>query len=483
MAAPSSGRRESVGREEYRATLDALYRRRRFGVRPGLEVISSLLAALDHPERTFPSVHVTGSKGKGSVAVMTQAILSAHGIRTGLYTSPHLESYRERIRVDERTISSEEVVRGVAKVERAAAELERTGTIDRPPTFFELTTALAFDEFARVGVQAAVVEVGIGGRLDATNVLDSKVGVVTTIELEHTEILGETLGEIAREKAGVLHAGMTGVVGELPPEAAKVVDAEARSRGVRLWHLGSEVAVGERELSEEGQSFEVHLPSRTIERISLPLFGRFQPGNAALAVAAAVRFGESTGLAISDESVRSALAALSWPGRLDRVARKPEMYYDVAHTPESARLVAQSLGEIFPLADPAENTIVFGSLRGKRVPRILDALAPLAHTLILVPIRSERGAPVAELRAQAIGRFPRIVLAPSAVEGVRLARVATGPEGFTLVIGSDYLIGELLRESHGGNDEPDLSDPGTGPRPPTPTPEAAPASTRGRRPR
>ena len=465
MTAPASGAREAVAREAYRATLDALYRRRRFGIRPGLEVISALLGALGHPERRFPSLHVTGSKGKGSVAAMAQAILTAHGVRTGLYTSPHLESYRERMRIDGTAIDPEAVVRGLGAVDDAARALERSGEIDRAPTFFEATTALAFDWFARGEVRAAVVEVGIGGRWDATNVLDSKVGVVTTIELEHTEILGDSLAAIAHEKAGILHPGMTGVIGELPPEARTVVDSEAKQRGVRLWHLGAEVTVGARELSEEGQRFDVHLPGRTVERISLPLHGRFQPGNAALALAAVLRFGEATGLTVRDRRVRSALAGVVWPGRLQRVGRRPELYYDVAHTPESARLVAQSLGELFPLADPNESVVVFGSLQGKNISRILDALAPLARTLVLVPVRSDRGAPVAHLRAQAVGRFPRIVVARSAPEGVRLGRGATGTDGFTLVVGSDYLIGELLREAHGGNEEPDLSDPGAGPRP------------------
>jgi dihydrofolate synthase / folylpolyglutamate synthase len=467
-----------VGGEEYRATLDALYRRRRFGLRPGLEVISALLERLGHPERRFPSIHVTGSKGKGSVAVMAQAILTAHGVPTGLFTSPHLESYRERIRADGTSISPDEVVRGVAKVEDAAHDLERSGRIDRAPTFFEVTTALAFDWFADLRVRAAVVEVGIGGRLDATNVLESKVGVVTSIELEHTDILGDTLAAIAHEKAGIFHAGMTGVVGELPAEARGVIEAETRQRGVGLWHLGAEVMVDGRELSEEGQRFDVHLPARLVEGIALPLHGRFQPGNAALALAAAVRFGEATGLEIVDRRVRSALAHIVWPGRLERVGRRPELFYDVAHTPESARLVAQSLGEILPLADPQENAIVFGSLQGKNVARILDALAPLARTVILVPVRSERAAPVAELRAHAVGRFPRIVLARSASEGLRLGRAATGADGFTLVVGSDYLIGELLRAAHGGSDEPDLSDPGAGPwpaveRPPSSVPRPA----------
>lgn len=462
MPGAPSRPRSAVGREEYRATLDALYRRRRFGMQPGLGVIGALLEARGHPERRFPSIHVTGSKGKGSVAAMAQAILTAHGVRTGLFTSPHLESYRERIRVDGTLIPPDAVVRGLAEIEATAQELERSGAIGHAPTFFEITTALAFDWFARAGVRAAVVEVGIGGRLDATNVLDSRVGVLTTVELEHTDILGDTLGAIAREKSGILHPGMTGVIGTLPAEARAVVDSEAKQGGVRLWHLDGEVGVDARTLSEEGQSFAVRLPGRSIDAIALPLHGRFQPGNAALAIGAVVRFAESTGFEVEDRHVRSGLARLVWPGRLERVGRRPELFYDVAHTPESARLVAQSLGEIFPLADPAENAVVFGSLRGKNVPRILDALAPLARTLVLVPVRSERSLPVADLRAQALGRFPRIVIAPSAVEGVRLARAATGADGFTLVVGSDYLVGELLRNAHGSQDEPDLSDPGSG---------------------
>jgi dihydrofolate synthase / folylpolyglutamate synthase len=457
--------RKSATTAGYRSALDSLYRRRRFGLHPGLEVITSLLERLGHPQRTFPSIHVTGSKGKGSVATLAQSILTAHGVRTGLYTSPHLESYRERIQIDGTPIAPDDVVRGLAEVEEAAASLERSGAIDRAPTFFEVTTALAFAHFARAKVDAAVVEVGIGGRLDATNVLDSRVGVITSIELEHTDILGDTLAAIAREKSGIFRIGMTGVIGELPPEARTVVDSEAKRLGVRLWHLGTELHVDARELSEDGQTFDVHLPSHTVDGISLPLYGRFQPGNAALAIAAVSRFGESTGRVPNDRHVRSALSHAVWPGRLQRVGRRPELFYDVAHTPDSARLVAQSLGEMFPLADASENAVVFGCLRGKNVSRILDALAPLARTLVVVPVRSERGLPTSEVRAQAVGRFPRIVLARTASEGVRLGRVATGADGFTLVVGSDYLIGELLREAHGGSDEPDLSDPGAGPRP------------------
>ena len=450
-----------MGREEYRATLERLFQRRRFGMRPGLEVTRALLEALGHPERSLPAVHITGSKGKGSVAAMVHAILTAHGLRVGLFTSPHLTSYRERIRVDGHLISPSAIVRGVERIDALSDALERTGAIDRAPTFFEVTTALALDWFRREEVDALVVEVGIGGRVDATNVLDARVGVLTTIELEHTDVLGPTIAAISYEKAGILHPGMSGVVGELVPEAATVVEREAGRRGVPLWHLGREVTFFDRALYDGGQSFGLEGPSASVEGIRLPLVGRFQPGNAALAFAASLRSLSALGRTLEEEKVRAGLARLRWPGRLERVSRRPEVYYDIAHTPESAQAVAQSLVELSPLADPEESALVFGCLRGKDVPRILDAFAPLLRTIVLVPVRSERALPTSELRAAASGRFPRVVVAGSAREGVRLARAATGPNGYCLVAGSDYLIGELLKGDR-VSDEPDLSDPGLG---------------------
>ncbi len=448
-----------AGRDRYRAALAALYARRRFGLQPGLEVVQALFEALGHPERAFPSVHVTGSKGKGSVATMAAAILDAHGRPTGLFTSPHLASYRERIRLGGREIRPEEVADGLARVEGAAERLRAEGAIGREPTFFEITTALAFDWFARSGAWAAVVEVGIGGRLDATNVLASRVGVVTTVELEHTDLLGSTLEAIATEKAGILHRGMRGVVGDVPPEAAAPIARAAAREGVPLWWLGREVRAERTDLDADGQEVVLAGPGFEVGKVHLPLLGGFQVGNAALATAAAARFLDAVGERLEPEAVRRALDRVRIPGRLERVARSPELFYDVAHTPGSARAVAASLAEIAPLADPTSSAIVFGCLRGKDVPRILDALAPLATSLVVVPVRSERGMPIAEIRAAASGRFPRIVLAPSAADGVRLARAATGPDGLTLVIGSDYLVGELLR-GPSASDEPDLSDPG-----------------------
>jgi dihydrofolate synthase/folylpolyglutamate synthase len=447
--------------ERYRSTLDRLFRLRRFGMRPGLEVMEALLGAVDHPERAFRSVHVAGSKGKGSVAAMTAGILSAAGRRTALFTSPHLVSYRERIQVDRRPIPPEDVVEIVERLEQESERLHSSGAIDRPPTFFELTTALAFVHFRERRVGAAVIEVGLGGRLDATNVLDAPVGVVTTIELEHTEILGPTLTDIAREKAGIFHRGMRGIVGEGKPEPRREIQRIADSLGVPLEHLGERLRYEDREIDEKGQRLRVVTPHRSVDRVRIPLAGEFQAGNAALAVDAADSFLRADGATLSDTAIRTGLSKVRWAGRLERISQRPAVYLDVAHTPESARAVAQALGEIYPFCEPSENAVMFGCLSDKQVGPILDAFSPLATTLVAVPVRSDRGLSVAEIRRAAVGRFPRIVVAPDAARGLALARAATAPDGFALVAGSDYLIGEILRaEGPGGDDEPDLSDPG-----------------------
>lgn len=451
----------TMAAEPYRATLEQLFQRRRFGIRPGLEVIRALLDGLDHPERSFRAIHITGSKGKGSVAAMAAALLTAAGRRTGLFTSPHLQSFRERIQIDREPIPRAAVVAGLGRVEAVAARLERSGAIDRAPTFFEVTTALAFDWFRETEVEDAVVEVGLGGRLDSTNVLDAPVGVLTTIELEHTEVLGPTLEAIAREKAGILSMGMRAVVGESKPVPRAEIDRVAHGLGVPVLHLGEEVRVVARTLSERGQRLSLATPTREVERVDLPLFGTFQAGNAALALAAVELFARAVGFRLTDAQVRRGFAHVRWRGRVERVARRPDLYLDVAHTPESALALAQSLAEIYPFTAPEENVLLFGCLADKAAGPILDALAPLAHTVFLVPVHSERSAAPEDLRRAALGRFRRVVLAPHVAGALPLARAATAPGGMTIVAGSDYLAGEVLNELEGrAPDEPDLSDPG-----------------------
>jgi dihydrofolate synthase/folylpolyglutamate synthase len=451
---------------EYARAVAQLAERRRFGMRPGLETIRAILDGLGDPQRSFRSIHVTGSKGKGSVTAIAASILTASGAKVGRFTSPHLVSYRERIAVDGEPIGPDGVVAGLQRVESLSKELLGRGVIDREPTFFEVTTALAFDWFRAQHVDAAVVEVGLGGRLDSTNVLDAPVGVISTVELEHTEVLGPTLTAIAREKAGILHAGMTAIVGETKDEPLAEIGRIADPLGVPVWQLGAQLAVGPRTLDEDGQTFGVATPHHTYAKLRLPLHGSVQATNTVLAVAAVERFQEALGRPLTERHVQTGLDGVRWRGRLERFGARPEGWLDVAHTPESARALAQSLAEISPLADPAGNVVVFGCLAEKRVDEILESLSPLATTVVVVRVRSARALDAESMRRSAVGRFPRIVIAPDVRTAWKLARAAADPEGFVLVTGSDYLVGELISEVEGRpTDEPDLSDPGLGSAP------------------
>jgi dihydrofolate synthase/folylpolyglutamate synthase len=446
-------------------------------MRPGLEVIRALLEELGHPEGKFTGIHVAGSKGKGSVSAIVGSVLSAAGGPTGLYTSPHLVSYRERIRIEGEPIPPGEVVAGLDEVERAGRRVAARGGEYREPTFFEATTALAFRHFAHHRVRDAAIEVGLGGEFDATNVLTDPVGVITTIELEHTEVLGPTLTDVAHAKAGILHAGMRAVIGEPKAEPLAEIRRAAHATGVPLWQLGKELVVTERELLEDGQRLTIVTPHREHPGLTLPLLGSFQVRNAALAVAALDLFALATGREIPERAYIDGFAKVRWRGRLERVPGTPELFLDVAHTPESARALAESLGEIDPLLEPDHNALLFGCLRGKRVAEMLEPLSTLARTIVLVPIRSERSAVVGELKRAAYGQFPRLIVAPSVPEGLTLARAATDADGFTLATGSDYLVGEAIRSLEGGAPaEPDLSDPGLR----APGPETAASAVRRR---
>ena len=444
----------------YRESLAHLYQLRRFGAQPGLDIMQGLLEAMDHPELRFPTVHVAGSKGKGSVSALTAGILTAAGFRTGLFTSPHLQSYRERIQIDRHPIDPGAVVHGIDRIRALAVSLAGTGRIPRPPTFFEVTTALAFEWFAHEHVDVAVIEVGLGGRLDATNVLPAKVGVITTIELEHTEVLGPTLTHVAHEKAGILHPGMHLVLGEGKEEPLREITRVAGTQGVPIWRLDKELRLSNRVLSAHGQRMDIATPHRELIGVEIPLLGNFQARNATLAVAAADLFAQSVDRPLSEEEIRKGLRSIEWRGRLELAAQRPPLFLDVAHTPESARAVAQSLAELFPFAEPESSALLFGCLQGKRFDQMFESLSLLARTIVIAPIRSDRSANVEEIRRAARPLFPRVVVARSASEGLQLARAATRAEGYTVALGSDYLVGELLNALEGTPaDEPDLSDP------------------------
>jgi dihydrofolate synthase/folylpolyglutamate synthase len=269
---------------------------------------------------------------------------------------------------------------------------------------------------------------------------------------------------------------MRAVLGESKPEPVAEIEHWADLRGVPIWRLGREIRVELRELTPRGQTLTVATPRGVREGLSIPLQGTFQARNAALAVAALELFEETTGIPIPDAAIRRGFAAADWRGRLEVIRGHPTTILDVAHTPESARAVAESVGEIAPFLEPGENALLFGCLQGKMVRPMLEALSPLARTVVLAPIRSARALDAASMKREAFGLFPRIVLAPSVAAGLRIARAAAHREGLLLATGSDYLVGEVMVELEGrAPGEPDLSDPGLGGPPEADAARSAPA--------
>ncbi|HEY5599653.1 MAG TPA: folylpolyglutamate synthase/dihydrofolate synthase family protein, partial [Candidatus Manganitrophaceae bacterium] len=323
----------------YAQTLDYLYRLQWHGIQPGLERMEEILSLLGRPEKGFPSVHVAGTNGKGSTAAMIASALRRGGYRIGLYTSPHLIDFSERIRVDDIPIPQEEIVRLTEflrrRIEGEAPHL--TETI----TFFEFTTALAFLYFAEAKVDLAVVEVGLGGRFDATNLLTPLVSVITNIDLDHEQYLGPTIVRIAEEKAGVIKERVPVVTGAAQPEVLSLFERIARSKEAPLIRLGEEIKVSG------------DLPARFVYRgdqeriVHCPLLGRHQIRNAALAVAALEQL-RLKGIQLSEKDLLDGIADVRWEGRLEMIRKNPLIFLDGAHNPAGAETLGDFLKEIDP---------------------------------------------------------------------------------------------------------------------------------------
>jgi dihydrofolate synthase/folylpolyglutamate synthase len=390
-----------------------------FGMRFGLDRMHKLMTVLGMPQRRFASIHVVGSNGKSSTVRMIAAILERHGLRTGTYTSPHLRSFSERIEVCERPIGDAEFAAAVTRVARAAELVNRTQDADDRVTQFEALTAAAYHELARAGVEVAVVEAGLGGRYDATNVIPSKVQVLTSVGLEHTRWLGPTIADIAEEKLDVVRAHATLVTGELDPEALAVAERVARERHARI----------------------VRAPADT--EVPLRARGRFQRRNFALARSAAEAFlGE-----LDDAAVRRAAAEVEVPGRLQLVGRDPLVFHDGAHNPAGAAALAEALPEV---TDGRRLVLVAAVLDDKDAAGMLRSLLPAAQAAVFTRSLNPRSLPPATLVTLAgqLGGPPAEAVAdPHAA--VARARELAGHDGAVVVTGSIYLIADLVRERAG----------------------------------
>jgi dihydrofolate synthase/folylpolyglutamate synthase len=402
-----------------------------------------LAAALGHPENKFPAVLVAGTNGKGSTSATLASILTSAGYRVGLYTSPHLSRVNERIQVDGVPIADDEFAALYFRVDDCARKLVNDGTLRGYPSFFEAMTALAFLAFAEKAVDIAVLEVGMGGRLDATNIVEPIFSVITDISLDHTEWLGSTITEIAREKSGILR--QDGVLITLPqhPEANQVIGEAAVAHNVRGVNAADYVPA-QSDVDSSGR-YPLKVLGERIEAAS-PLAGVHQQRNIALAIATAAELSNSHSYNITAGNIAEGIQRTRWPGRLERFseAGRADVLLDVAHNPAGAWALRSALSHLDP--QPKSMTAVFGCLRDKAVKEIAQILFPLFDAVVLTEVDSPRTASLAEMQSAAESTGVKIETAPTPQEALLRAQVLAPSDGLIVVTGSVYLVG-ALRES------------------------------------
>ena len=405
----------------------------------GLENIRALTDALGRPQDASPSVAVAGTNGKGSVCAMTAAALTAAGLRTGRYTSPHLVCVEERFAVDGVPVTSRELKETVYALRALAERLQADGRLQAPPTFFEVATAAAFEIFRRRRVDIAVLEVGLGGRLDATAVATPVAGAITNIDLDHQQYLGDTLAAIATEKAGIIKSGMRVVCGERRPEPLGVIADACSARRAELVRAFDDVSWSEA-VSGGRTTIELRTPVRAYGPLTLALRGRHQAANAIVAVRLLEALGKA-GVPVPAAAIERGLREARWPGRL-QVVRMPDgrtALLDAAHNAAGAATLADYLGETAPSGQP----MVFAAMRDKDHAAMFRHLLPFVSHLVLTAPPTRRAAPPEYLRqvAQSIDPGARVVIEPDPARA--LAAAWTLASDIT-VAGSIYLLGAVL---------------------------------------
>ncbi len=379
-----------------------------------LDRVNHLLERLGWPDRAYRSIHIAGTKGKGSTAAMIESCLRAAGYRTGFYTSPHLHTFRERMRVDNEYISREDFAQLVDELEPHLNAVEGA-------TWFEITTTLAFMFYARSRIDVAVLEVGLGGRFDATNVVTPVVSVITSLSKDHMNLLGNTIEQIAFEKAGIIKRRVPVVSAPQVPEAMDVIRRVARVRGAKL------IVATPPSPDDQGQAW------------SLPLLGAHQQINASVAVAA-LRIASERGLAIGDDAIRDGLETVKWPGRLETLSHAPLVVVDGAHNGDSAQKLAAALREVFHIE---KWTLIVGISADKDISAIFDALQPMAARIIVTRARNTRAADIEELALQVTARGQEPIIATNVATAIDVALTYRTP---IIITGSLFTVADAREE-------------------------------------
>jgi dihydrofolate synthase/folylpolyglutamate synthase len=405
-----------------------------------LENISVLARRLGHPETRYPAVHIAGTNGKGSTAAFLESILREAGYRTGLYTSPHLERINERIRVDGEPIADASFADVFSRIQEIIEKELASGSLRAHPTFFECVTAIAFLYFAESGVDFAVFETGLGGRLDSTNIITPQVSIITRIDFDHENFLGHSLAEIASEKAGIIKPAVPVVVAPQREEARKVVALRARQLHSPLLEVPSAYEVESLRM-EEGRVRALVKAKGETKGINVDpqLPGRFQLENALNALAAAQLL-KSQGHRLADGVIELGIATAVWPGRIEKIRSHPDVYLDGAHNPAAAQALAEFIKENFP---GRRITLIFGALRDKAVDEISGVLFPLAAKVIFTEAGGSRAISAAQLADIAGHYAASSETIPDSHLALKTALAGAGPQDIVFVTGSLYLVGQM----------------------------------------
>ena len=420
--------------------VDWLYGLQHFGIKLGLDNIRALLDVLERPERSYRTAHIAGTNGKGSVAAMLDAMLAAAGKSSGLFTSPHLVRPNERIRLRGVDIDDAELDRSLATMRDVIESARGAGHLEAHPSFFEVITATALEAFRRHQLDAAVLEVGLGGRLDATNAVAADVGAVVSIGLDHLKTLGPTIERIAVEKAGIVKPGMPVISGIEQPEARAVLVDACRQLDAHFMDGRERVALEQ----HDRRNFTLRGRHGTYDDLRVALDGPHQIDNARISVAVFECLMERFGETASASAVREGLASVRWPGRLqwiDRDAGRPRMLLDGAHNPEGIRCISDYLGQ-HPLEQGS--VLLFGATRGKQLETLLEPLSRHVRAIVIGRPPIERGLDPTEIAPIAQSFFDEVVAAPDNTGALALAESMTSANGAIFVTGSLYLVGDIM---------------------------------------
>jgi len=404
-----------------------------------IERFRRILENRGNPQLTYPTIHIAGSKGKGSVAATIESVLRKSGYRTGLYTSPHLIDIRERIKIGGTPISRADFARKISELVKYA---RHKGSPKGYRTVFEIMTTAAFEHFAEKKVDIAIIECGLGGKLDATNVLRPVITVITPVGLDHTNILGNTIEEIAGDKAQIMQQNVPIIVGPQVEEASSILRKYAIKIGAgNLLEIGVEAQVHNIELSDKYTEFSLQLDTFEMLNLRTALLGKFQADNAAIAIVTIVEL-RNKGWIIPDNAIREGLAEVRWPGRLQYFQESPGIVIDGAHSPMSIRVLLDSVKTIWP---KKELVVVFAANRDKNIPGMLNILSDKINTIIITKFDWLRAAEPENIEKMIEGRIPTVLTAKDTSVAFDIAQKKAGANGLIVLTGSLYLAGEALK--------------------------------------